>query len=199
VIVGKWGCGLDWSTAESIAYSSRIMTALRQILSDTLAVLLRLSACITTSSHPETFEEPYHPPPHPHLPDQQPSASHHETSSTSTMSLRSHIVKPSSYLQSLFDLTLIEYSKQTGIDLITHPFVASLDDVSSADMAIAVLRERIPSSSDSKSNGRMALLDHLESIARIVSLLSPNEALCDNIDPVCRTLILVHTHLIYAP
>jgi hypothetical protein len=162
------------------------MTALRQILSDTLAVLLRLSACRTTSSYfPETVEESFHPP-YPHLPDQQPSANHHETFTTTTMTLRRHIVKPSSYLQSIFDHTLIEYSEQTGIDLVTHPFVACLDDASSADTAIAVLRERTPPSKFSRKDGPMALLGYLESIARIVSLLSPSEALCDNIDPVCQ-------------
>jgi hypothetical protein len=168
------------------------MTALKQVLSDFLAVLLRLSACRTTSSHiPETVEESFHQYTDPHLLDQQPRASDDTTTTTTsatTMALKPHIVKPSSYLQSIFDLTLAEYSKQTGIDLMTHPFVISIDDITPVDKVITVLRERRRPSSTPQTDDPMALLmGHLESIAHMVSLLSPSEALHDNIDPVCQS------------
>ena len=164
---------------------------MKRILSETRAVLLRLTACTTTSHIPETVEDSLHSQSQPHPPDQQPPERDDETltttTTTTTMSLQPHITKPSSYFQSLFDLTLLEYSKHTGIDLTTYPIVARLDDISSVDKVIAILRERTRPS-DSKSVDPMALLmGHLGSIARMVSLLSPDEALCDNIDPVCQT------------
>ena len=171
------------------------MTALRQVLSDSLAVVLRLSACKTTSAHPpEIIEESVnprsYPPPSP-PPDQQSRASTDTTATTSTsitittMPSKPHIFKPPSYLQSLFDLTLIEYSNLTGINLNKHPFVASLDDISSADTAIAILRKRTRLSKDFQADDPMALLmGQLESIIHMVSLLSPSEALRDHIDPV---------------
>jgi hypothetical protein len=184
------------------------MTALRQVLSDSLAVLLRVSACKTTSAHPpETVEESFHPRSYPHPEDQQSRASTDTvtvttttttTTTTITMSLKPHIFKPPSYLQSLFDLTLIEYSNITGKDLITHPFVASLDDISSADTAIDILRKRTRLSNDSQTDDRMALLmGHLESIIHFVALLSPSEALCDHIDPVCPSDLDLDLHAFY--
>ena len=171
---------------------------MRRILSETRAVLLRLTACTTPTHIPETVEESLHSPSQPHLPDPQPPESDDETlttiTTTTTMSLQPHIVKPSSYFQSLFDLTLLEYLKHTGIDLTTYPIIARLDDISSVDKAIAILRERTRPE-DSKSVDPMALMmGHLRSIAHIVSLLSPDEALCDNIDPVCQTGLYLDAH-----
>lgn len=172
---------------------------MRRILAETRAALLRLTACTTTSSHiPETVEESLHSQSQPHLPDQQPPETDDETltttTTTTTMSLHPHAIKPSSYLQSLFDLTLLEYSKLTGIDLTTHPIISRLDDISSVDKAISVLRERTRPD-DSKTVDPMALMmGHLGSIAHIVSLLSPDEALRDNIDPVCQTSLDLDTH-----
>lgn len=166
---------------------------MRRLLADTRAVLLRLSCQTTTPHITETVEESLHSRSHPHLPE-KPQASDDETlttatatTTTTTMSFESHIVKPLSYLQSLFDLTLLEYSRHTGIDLTTHLFIARLDDISSVDKAIAVLLERARPDDPKTGDGTALLIGHLESIAHIVSLLSPDEALCDNIDPVCQT------------
>ena len=181
------------------------MTALRQVVSDSLAVLLRLSACKTKSAHPpEIIEESVNPRSYPPPQDQQSRASTDTTATTSTsitittMSLKPHIFKPPSYLQSIFDLTLIQYSNLTRVDLFTHPFVASLDDISSADTAIAILRKRTRFSKDSQTDDPVALLmGHLESIVHIVSLLSPSEALRDHIDPVCLSGLDLGSHILY--
>jgi hypothetical protein len=167
------------------------MEALRQ-LSDSLAVLLRLSACKTTFAHiSESDEEPFDQQSS-NLSDQQPAASDDETltTSTTTMSLQPDILKPTSYFQSLFNLTLVEYSRQTGIDLIAHPLISSLDDISSVDKAITVLRERSQPSNNSQMDEKMvSLICQLKSIFNIVSLLTPSEALCDNIDTVCQSYL----------
>lgn len=161
------------------------MKGLRQLLSDSLQIFLRLSACNTTSFHqPTVFEESHH---HScdHLPYQRSLASDNET--LATMSPPRFTITPSSYLQSSFDLTLREYSKQIEVDLIAHPFAASLDDVNSLDTTIAALRERTRVSNDSKTDDHIAqLMSYLKSIIHIVSLLSPPEALSENIDLVCH-------------
>jgi hypothetical protein len=112
------------------------MKALR-LLSDSLAVLLRLSACGTTSTDiSETVEKSFDQQPS-NLSDRQPAASDDEMlTTTTTMALQPDILLPTSYFQSLFNLTLIEYSRQTGVDLITHPSISSLDDICSVDKAI---------------------------------------------------------------
>jgi len=179
----------------------RTMKALR-LLSDSLAVVLRLSACRTTSTHisedvVESFDQQSS-----HLSDRQSAASDDKTltTTTPTMSLQPDILKPTSYFQSLFNLTLVEYSKQTGIDLTTHPFISNLDDICSVDKAITVLRKRSQASNNPQMDDKMVLLIcQIKSIFYIVSLLTPSEALCDNIDPVCQSdldpmLILTHTH-----
>ncbi len=168
------------------------MKTLRLILPDSLAVLLRLSARKTTSAHISgTIEESFHQQSSrllDHPPDQQSAASDDETlTTTTTMSLPPDMLKPTSYLQSLFNLTLVEYSKQTGIDLMTNPFIATLDGLCSVDKAITVLRERpLPSSNLQVDDRVVPLMCQLESIFHIVSLLTPSEALCDNLDPVCQ-------------
>jgi hypothetical protein len=92
------------------------------------------------------------------------------------------VFTPISYLQSSFNLTLEEYSKQTGIDLIEHSFGASFDHT---ETAIAAVLERTRVSSNSETDGPMAqLIKQLNSITRIVSLLSPTEALSESIDLV---------------
>ena len=170
------------------------MKALRR-LSDSLAVLLRLPACKTTETVEESFDQQSSNPPDP-----QPAARDDETLTTLTtdtttiMSLHPHILEPTSYFQSLFNLTLVEYSKQTEIDLITHPFVSSLDDLCSVDKAITILRERSkPSNNPQMDDKTIVLSCQLESIFYVVSLLTPSEALCDNIDPVCQILILIRS------
>jgi hypothetical protein len=168
------------------ARSSKTMKALRR-LSDSLAVLLRLSVCKTTSTHiSETVDEPFDPQSS-NISYRQPAASDDDEGSTiTTMALQPDILKPTSYFQSLFNLTLVEYSRQTGIDLITHPFISSLDDIRSVDKAITVLRERSQSLNSPQMDDKVALLiRQLKSIYCTVSLLTPSEALCDNIDPVC--------------
>ncbi|KAH9971440.1 hypothetical protein BJV74DRAFT_799128 [Russula compacta] len=157
------------------------MKALRQLLSDSLAVFLRLSACNTTSSHiPAPIEKSSHQQSSDHLSDQQSPASANDFSAA-TMSLQPDIITPSSYLQSVFNLTLVEYSKQTGIDLITHSFAAGLDDIYSVDRVITTLRERTGASN--MGDPIAQLVGQLKSIVHIVSLLSPSEALSENIDP----------------
>jgi hypothetical protein len=173
----------------------RTMKALR-LLSDSLAVLLRLSACKTTSAHiSETVEESFDQQSS-NLSDQQPAASDDET--LTIMSLQPDILKPTSYFQSLFNLTLVEYSRQTGIDLIAQPFISSLDDICSFDKAITVLRERPQPLNNSQMDDKMVLLSgQLKSIFYIVSLLSPSDALCDNIDPVCQSDLDLNLHTFY--
>lgn len=169
-------------------WAQRTMKVLRQLLSDSLAVFLRLSACNTTSSHiPAPIEKPSYQQPSDHLPDQQSPASANEALSAATMSLQSDIITPSPYLQSSFNLVLVEYSKQTGIDLITHSFAAGLDDIYSVDRAITTLRERTGASNIGDPIAQ--LVGHLKSIVHIVSLLSPSEAISENIDPVSPGVI----------
>jgi hypothetical protein len=174
------------------------MKALR-LLSDTLVVLLRLSACKTTSAHVlETVEESFDQQSS-NLSDQQPAASDDETlATTTTMSLQPDILRPTSYFQSLFNLTLVEYSRQTGIDLITHPLILSLDDICSVDKAINALRERYQPLNNPQMDDKMVLLIcQLKSIFYMVSLLTPSEALCDNIDPVCQPDLDLNSHTFY--
>ena len=163
------------------------MKGWRQLLSDSLQIFLRLSACNTTSFHqPTVIEESTHHHSCDHLQYQRPLASDYETLATMSPPPR-FTITPSSYLQSSFNLTLREYSKQTEIDLIAHPFAASLDDVNSLDTTIAALRERTRVSNDSKTDDHIAqLMNYLKSISHIVSLLSPPEALSENIDMVCH-------------
>ena len=171
----------------ALARSSRTMKALK-LLSDSLAALLRLSACRTTSTYiSETLEESFDQQSS-NLSDRQPAASDDETLTiTTTMTLQPDILLPTSYLQSLFNLTLIEYSRQTGIDLITQPSISSLDDICSVDKAINALLERSQPLNNPQMDDKMALLiRQLKSIFYIVSLLTPSEALCDNINPVCQ-------------
>ena len=162
-----------------------------RLLSDSLAVLLRLSARKATSvSHiSETVEESF---------DQQssnlsdqPTASDDKTlTTTTTMSLQPKNLQPNSYLQAIFNLTLVEYSRKTGIDLITHSFVSSLDDNYSVDEAINVLQERFrPLNNPQMDDKAILLIRRLKSIFHIVSLLTHSEALCDNIDPVCQSVL----------
>jgi hypothetical protein len=160
------------------------MKGLRQLLSDSLQIFLRLSACNTTSFHQPTVTEEFYPQSCDHLPFQQSLASDDET--LTTMSPPRFTITPSSYLQSCFDLTLREYSKHIDVDLIAHPFAATLDDVNSLDTTMAALRERSRVPNDSKTEDHMAqLMSYLKSIIHIVSLLSPPEALSENIDMVC--------------
>jgi hypothetical protein len=167
------------------------MKWLRELLSDSIQVFLRLSVCNTTFSDQSTVieESSYH---HScdHLPYQRSLASDDETLTATIMSPpvppRS-IISPRSYLQSSFDLTLNEYSKQTGINLIAHPFVASIDDIDSFHTSMAVLPQRIRMENDSQTGDAIArLMNHLKSIIYIVSLLSPPEALSENVDLVCH-------------
>jgi hypothetical protein len=171
------------------------MKALR-LLSDFLAVLFRLSACRTTSVHlSETVEESFDQRSS-NLSDRQPAASDDETlTNTTTMPLQPDILKPTSYFQSLFNLTLVEYSRQTGVDLITHPSISSLNDICSVDKAITILRERSQPLNNPQMEDKMVLLIcKIKSIFYIVSLLTPSEALCDNIDPVCQSDLDLNSH-----
>jgi hypothetical protein len=163
------------------------MKGLRQLLSDSLQLFLRLSACNTTSFHqPTVIEESSHHHSCDHLAYQRDVAGDYEM--LATMSPLRFTTKPSSYLQSSFDLTLREYSKQTEIDLIAHPFAVSLHDVNSLNTTIAALRERTRVSNDSKTDDHMAqLMSYLKSITHLVSLLSPREALSEHIDLVCHS------------
>ena len=174
------------------------MKALR-LLTDSLAALLRLSACRTSSAHiPETAEESFDSQSS-NLSDRQPTASDDETlTATTTMTLQPDILKPTSYFQSLFNLTLVEYSRQTEIDLITHPFISSFDDICSVDKAITALRERSRPLNNPQMDDKMVLLiRQLKSIFYIVSLLTPSEALCDNIDPVCQPDLDLNSHILH--
>ena len=163
------------------------MKGLRQLLSDSLAVFLHLSACSTASCHtPTVIEELSHLRSFNHLPNQPPPEGDDEALSALTMFPPPCMNTPSSYLQSSFDLTLREYSKETGIDLIRHPFASSLDNIDDVDTTIAALREQSRVSSDPQADDPIAqLMNQLRSITHIVSLLSPTEALRDNIDLVC--------------
>jgi hypothetical protein len=174
------------------------MKALR-LLSDSLAVLFRLSACRTTSVHlSETVEESFDQRSS-NLSDRQPAASDDETlTNTTTMPLQPDILKPTSYFQSLFNLTLVEYSRQTGVDLITQPSISSLDDICSVDKAITALLERSQPLNNPQMDDKMVLLiRQLKSIFYIVSLLTPSEALCDNIDPVCLSDLELNSHILH--
>jgi hypothetical protein len=177
---------------------TRTMRGLRQLLSDSMAVFLRLSACNTTSCHiPTVNEELSH---LDHLPDQRSPAGNDEALPAVMMSPPPYLCTPSSYLQSLFDLTLREYSKETGIDLIRHSFAASLDNIGDVNTTIVALRERSQVSSDAGADDPIAeLVSQLRSIAHIVSLLSPTEALRGNIDLVClreHNSHILHTSLL---
>lgn len=167
---------------------TRTMKGLRQLLSDSLAVFLRLSACSTTSCHIPTANQGLS---HlDHLPDQRSQAGDDEALSAAMMPPPPCLNTPSSYLQSSFDLTLREYSKETGIDLTRHSFAASLDNIGDVDTTIVALRARSRISSDPGADDPIAqLVSQLRSIAHIVSLLSPTEALRANIDLVC---LMVH-------
>jgi hypothetical protein len=163
------------------------MKWLRELLSDSLQVFLRLSVCNTTFSDQSTVieESSYH---HScdHLPYQRSLASDDETLTATIMSPPRSIISPRSYLQSSFDLTFNEYSKQTGINLIAHPFAASIDDIDSFHTTMAALPQRIRMANDPQTGDAIArLMNHLKSIIYIVSLLSPPEALSENVDLVC--------------
>jgi hypothetical protein len=175
------------------------MKGLRQLLSDSLAVFLRLLACSTTSRHTLTvIEELSHHQPFDHLPHQLSPPGDNEALSAVTISPPPGMSTPSSYLQSSFDLTLREYSKETGIDLIRHPFATSLDNIDDVNTTIAALRERSRVSSDPQAGYLVAqMVNQLRSITHIVSLLSPSEALSDNIDLVC--LRKHDSHFSYGP
>ena len=170
------------------------MKALRRL---SVAALLRLSARKTTETVKESSDLQSF-----NLPDQQPIAIDNETLTITTMPLQPDIqpdiLEPTSYLQSLFNLTLLEYSRQTGIDLITHPLISSLDDIPSVDKAITVLRDRSQPLYKPQMDDNMVLLSgQLESIFNIVSLLTPSEALCDNIDPVRQSDLDLNSHTLY--
>ncbi|KAI0298096.1 hypothetical protein B0F90DRAFT_826418 [Multifurca ochricompacta] len=120
----------------------------KELLSRPLAVLLHLSSC--------------HLQPSDNLP--QPPASQNVVPSTAPMSSPLPIIAPTSYLQSLFNVTLIKYSKETGIDLATHPLAATIDSCSSIGAVIVAIQEQTWPS------------------AHTVFLLSPSAALKGNID-----------------
>lgn len=200
--VGLWSVGTNKLRLRIVVLQvlthHRIMKGLRQLLSDSLAVFLRFPACSTTSRHTLTvIEEMSNHQPFDHLPDQR-SPGDNEAVSTVTMSPPPGMSTPSSYLQSSFDLTLREYLKETGIDLIRHPFAASLDNIDDVNTTIAALRERSRVSSDPQAGYLVAqMVNQLRSITHIVSLLSPTEALSDNIDLVC--LRKHDSHFSYGP
>ncbi|KAH9960124.1 hypothetical protein BC827DRAFT_414697 [Russula dissimulans] len=159
------------------------MRALRQFLSDTLATFLRLSACHTHIS--TSVEESFRHPSLDHLPYHlSPTNEDDKTVPVPTMSPSPYIFTPSSYLQSSFDVTLVEYSRLTGIDLITHPFAAIFDDdIHTVDMVVAAMQERAQPSGDLKMDSLIAgLMNHLKSIAHVMSLLSPRVSLSEHID-----------------
>jgi len=162
------------------------MKGLRQFLSDTLATFLRLSACHTHLS--TSVEESFRRPSLDHILYHQ-SPTNEETVPVPPMSPPPYIFTPTPFLQSSFDVTLVEYSKLTGIDLITHPFAAIFDDdIHTVDMVVAAMQERVRPSGDLKMDNLIAgLMGHQKSIAHIMSLLSPRQALSENIDLVCRT------------
>jgi len=173
------------------------MKALR-LLSDSLAAVLRLSACKTTSADISEVVEESFDQQSSNLSDRQPKTRDDDTLTTTTMSLQPDILEPISYFQSLFNLTLVEYSRQTGIDLVTRPFISSLDDICSVDKAITALRERSRPLNNPQMNNKMVLLScQLESIFYIVSLLTPSEALRDNIDPVRQSDLDLVSHTFY--
>lgn len=166
------------------------MRSLRKLLSVPSAVLLRLSPCNTKSAHPPiSFEHSSHSQFSDHPPDTQSHLNQDKVLPTPRMpSSRSHRITSSSYLQSCFDLTLTEYSKETGIDLIKHPIVATLDQCDCVDTVIAAILGQIRSNDSKIDRSMVELMRQLKSTVQIVFWLSPTDALSDNIDLVGRRL-----------
>ena len=72
----------------------------------------------------------------------------------------------SSHLHVLFDAALLEYEKQTGIALATHPLAGQLQNCDSVDSVTAVLCEQTQAFSEFRGNDKV-----LKPLKKVVSIL----------------------------
>jgi hypothetical protein len=149
-------------------------------------VLFRLSTCNTTSASLSTSIEDSHSSQSRNQSTNLLQSPVNESKGTPTalMSFHPRTIPSSSYLQSCFDFTLIEYSKVTGIDLITYPIATALGNCDCVETVITAIQEHGRSNDPSIDCSVVEPISQLKSTVQTVFWLAPNDALRDNIDLV---------------
>jgi hypothetical protein len=170
---------------------SQLRSVCRDAMRSLIQLLSHLPACNTRSAHSSTIIEDT---PHLHSlnssPDPPPSPPNQDkVLPAALMSFHPYTVTHYSYLQSCFDHTLIEYTKVTGIDLITHPIVTTLGDCNRVDAVIAAIQDHSRSNDSSIDSSLAETIIQLNSTLQTVLWLSPNDALCDYIDLVGHSML----------
>jgi len=77
----------------------------------------------------------------------------------------------SSYFQYVFDAALSDYSRETGVDLATHPFAQTLQNCDSADRILDVLEEKAQHFRAYR-DGNRKLIDCLKPIVQVLRAVS---------------------------
>jgi hypothetical protein len=96
---------------------------------------------------------------------------------------------PSSTFQSLFDVALQDYEKQTGTKLAEHPLAKQLETCDSVDSVTSFLQERARSFNEFRgADGKF--MRSLKRVVYVLYTLSTNAALGESIGLVVRRKIL---------
>jgi len=78
---------------------------------------------------------------------------------------------PPSNVQSILDAALSDYSKQTGVDLATHPSAQTLQNCKSADAALDFLEEKAKQFQEYR-DGNRKLINCLNPVVQVLHLVS---------------------------
>jgi hypothetical protein len=78
---------------------------------------------------------------------------------------------PSSTFESIFNVALSDYAKQTGIDLATHPFTRSLQNCSSTDAILHLLQDKAQQF-QAYRDGNRKLINSLKPVVQVLHVVS---------------------------
>ena len=95
------------------------------------------------------------------------------------MSSTSNIASSSSNFDSLFNVALENYSKQTGKDLRNHPLADRIDNCDSADSILDILQEQSLAFDESRK-GDTKLFNWIRHGVNVLHALSVNEVLSES-------------------
>lgn len=85
---------------------------------------------------------------------------------------------PTSPLQSVFSAALVEYAKQTGKDIATHPLSAKLVHCNSPDAVLAVFQEQVQAFKQfRKGYWTVQLMRRLKPVVHVILELSASGVL----------------------
>ena len=98
----------------------------------------------------------------------------------------------STSFQPILDAALVDYSKQVGINLATHPLAETIRSCSSPDDVLRRLEDKAKEFSDFR-DGNRKLINWLSPVVHVVHALS--SVLGASITLVSRTFLIILTHL----